>query len=239
MAAVVNRRLWGTPLALAWLMGSMAMLSAGSAGAHGQEASCDGTLLQLNVSERGTTHPQRFRYSLQLQAEAESTAAALQALNQQLINVRDQLRPLSIGDLTIAAPRTYAIGGSDDQPLLQRAVTRVLGEVSPSNYDALIQTAGRLPGVQLQGMTSLAAVASEQKLEADLLRRALAKGSHQADNAVEALGLRRVRLLRIDQRSGGQIRSQRYAAAAPGRFDPGEAPKPEQRLDLSLDYCLS
>ena len=239
MAAFLNR-LFGSPLALAWLVvGSMAMLSGASEGVYGQETSCAGTLLQLNVSETGTTPSERFRFSLQLQAEAESAAAALQGLNQQLSNLRDQLRPLIIGDLTIAAPRTYAIGGSDDQPRLQRAVTTVLGEVGPINYDALIQTAGRLPGVQLQGMTSLAAVASEEKLEADLLRRALAKGRRQADNTREALGLRRVRLLRIDQRSGGQIRSQRYEAAATQRFDPVEAPKPKQRIHLSLDYCLS
>jgi uncharacterized protein YggE len=114
----------------------------------------------------------------------------------------------------------------------------VSGQVSKANYDALIQAAGRLPGVNLQGFTAQAADASETKLQTRLLREALAEGKRQADATAEALGLRRVQLLRIDQRSGG-IRPVPYGMAVARSFNPDEAPAPQRSVSLALDYCLS
>jgi len=152
--------------------------------------------------------------------------------------VRSRLRPLSLGDLKIPAPRSYSINGNGGKPRLQRASTRVSGEVGRSNYNALIQIAGRLPGVDLQGMSSRADLAGEQQLKNQLLRRALQQGKHQAETTSAALGLKQVRLLRIDQRAGGAIRPLSFSKAASSSFNPDEAPQPRQSLTLNLDYCL-
>ena len=114
----------------------------------------------------------------------------------------------------------------------------VSGEVGRSNYDALIQSAGRLPGVELRGMTSRPEKGGKKQLEDELLRRALQQGKHQAETTSAALGLKQVRLLRIDQRAGGAIRPLSFSKAASSRFNPDEAPQPRQSLNLNLDYCL-
>ena len=68
---------------------------------------------------------------------------------------------------------------------------------------------------------------------------ALAEGQRQAKTTADALGLRRVQLLRIDQRGGGPIRPMPYAMAARKGFNPDEARQPESSVSLDLDYCLS
>jgi uncharacterized protein YggE len=115
----------------------------------------------------------------------------------------------------------------------------VSGVVSKANYDALIQAAGRLPGVSLRGFTAEAAGGSEAQLQTKLLRAALADGRRQAQTIADALGLRRVQLLRIDQRGGGLIRPMPYAMAARSSFNPDEARPPESTVTLALDYCLA
>ncbi|KGG30158.1 hypothetical protein EV13_0490 [Prochlorococcus sp. MIT 0702] len=232
-------RLLCSPLMFAWLVGTSGLLGLASSPVHAGELRCDGTLLQFSVRESGELRSDRFRFSLQLEAEAETPSAAMDQLNKRLATVRSRLRPLSLGDLKIPAPRSYAIDGNGGKPRLQRASTSVSGEVGRSNYDALIQIAGRLPGVDLQGMSSRADLASEQKLKNQLLRRALQQGKHQAETTSDALGLKQVRLLRIDQRGGGAIRSLSFSKAASSRFNPDEAPQPRQSLTLNLDYCLS
>jgi uncharacterized protein YggE len=112
----------------------------------------------------------------------------------------------------------------------------VSGEVSKANYDPLIQAAGRQPGVSLQGFTALPASGSEAQLQSQLLREALADGRRQAQATASALGLKTIRLLRIDQRSGGGSRPMPLLAAR--SFNPEEAPPPERSLSLGLDYCL-
>jgi uncharacterized protein YggE len=112
----------------------------------------------------------------------------------------------------------------------------VSGVVSKANYDPLIQAAGRQPGVSLQGFTALPASGSEAQLQTKLLREALADGRRQAEATASALGLKTVRLLRIDQRSGGGLRPIPMLAA--GSFNPDEAPPPERSVSLGLDYCL-
>jgi uncharacterized protein YggE len=113
------------------------------------------------------------------------------------------------------------------------------GEVSKANYNALIQAAGRLPGVTLRGFTAEAASGSAAQLQKRLLREALAEGQRQAKTTADALGLRRVQLLRIDQRGGGPIRPMPYAMSARKGFNPDEARQPESSVSLDLDYCLS
>ena len=91
------------------------------------------------------------------------------------------------------------------------------------NYDALIQAAARLPGVRLQGMTSLASSDSRTSLADQLLKQALEPGQRRAQATVRALGLRKVELLLIDQR-GSSYRPMAMAARM------GEEPSGLRRL---------
>jgi len=203
---------------------------------------CGGTLLQLQVEQSGTAAFDRFRFDLGLEAEAPSKAEAMALLNSRLATLRAALRPLVSGDLTIPAPSTYRSGGGTGPgatPVREHASTSVSGVVRKAQYDALIQTAGRLPGVNLRGFTAQAAGGSEAELQASLLRQALAEGRRQADLTASALGLRRVQLLRIDQRGGGGPRPMPYARMAADSFNPNEAPAPERSVSLALDYCLN
>ena len=200
---------------------------------------CGGTLYQLQVSQSGTTAFDRFRFNLDLSAEAATKAEAMQQLNARLERLRSALTPLVSGRITIPAPRTYAIGGGSAGPRRQRATTNVSGEVSKANYDALIQAAGKLPGVNLNGFTSLAASGSAETVQAQLMRQALADGKRQAQATADALGLRRVQLLRINQRGGTSPRPVAMNRALSASFNPDEAPAPRNSVSLALDYCLS
>ena len=194
---------------------------------------CSGTLLQLQVQSQASSSFDRFRFNLGLEAEASSPAEALELLNQRLSQLRTVVTPLATGPLTVPAPSSTSFGSGR---LRYRASTSVSGVVSKANYDPLIQAAGRQPGVSLQGFTALPASASEAQLQSTLLREALADGRRQAEATASALGLRTVRLLRIDQRSGGGFRPMPMLAAR--NFNPDEAPAPERSVSLGLDYCL-
>ena len=201
---------------------------------------CKGTLLQLQVQERGSSATDRFRFLLGLQVEAPSKAAALALLNQRLDQARQDLKPFALSALNIPAPRSYSHGGgSSSSPKLELATTSLSGEVSRSNYDALIELAARLPAVRLQGITSLASNSGGEALDDQLLKRALQEGRRRANVTASALGLGRVDLLRINQRGGG-VRPVAYAEARMSKpaFRPDEAPKPKRSLSLGLDYCL-
>ena len=234
----------GLLLVPAGLVGQAPAPARAAAGAHPPR--CGGTLLQLQVEQGGRTAFDRFRFELGLEAEVvgrpepAGKAEALSLLSQRLSAVRTALQPLLSGELTSPAPSTYRSGGgSAANPVRDYASTSVSGVVSKAGYDALIQTAGRLPGVTLRGFTALATGGSEQELRAALLRQALAEGRRQAELTARALGLQRVQLLRIDQRSGGVPRPMPYARTAAASFNPDEAPAPERSLSLALDYCLS
>ena len=214
----------------------LAMVQPAQAGAGDR---CAGTLYQLQVSQSGTTAFDRFRFNLGLSAEAATKADAMQQINARLERLRSALTPLLSGRMTIPAPRTYAIGGGSAGPRRQRATTNVPGEVNKANYDALIQAAGKLPGVNLNGFTSLAESGSAETLQAQLMRQALADGKRQAQATADALGLRRAQLLRINQRGGYAPRPMAYNRALSASFNPDEAPAPRNSVSLALDYCLS
>jgi len=206
--------------------------------AQTRTAACHGTLLALSVLERGQTRSDRFRFRLRLEAKAPDGAAAMDQLNRRLEQARSALGDLATGTLTIPAPRTYSVGGGSQGPRRQQASTSISGEVDRARYDRLIQVAGRLPGASLQGMTSLPSNQDENALADRLLDRALQQGKRRAERTAASLGLRRVTLLRIDQRRGGQIVPVAYAGTAARSFRPEEAPKPSQSLSLDLEYCL-
>ena len=202
------------------------------------ERVCNGTLLQIQVNERGTTRSDRFRFSLSIEAENANKDAALSTLNARLAEARQAIQTLVIGRLTIPAPRSYSVGGGASGPRLERASTSITGEVSRDHYDALIQVAGRLSGVRLQGMTSLASSESRALLADQLLKQALETGRRRAQATARALGLSKVELLLIDQRGSTHRPMPMAARMGEASFRPGEAPKPSQNLTLNLDYCL-
>jgi len=208
-------------------------ITAGVAAAEPGPSRCGGTLLQLQVQSEGSSSFDRFRFNLGLEAEASSPAEALELLNQRLSQLRRVVTPLAIGPLTVPAPSSSGYGSGR---LRYRASTSLSGVVSKANYDPLIQAAGRQSGVSLQGFTALPVSGSEAQLQSTLLRQALADGRRQAEVAASALGLKTVRLLRIDQRSGGGFRPMPMLAAR--SFNPDEAPAPERSVSLGLDYCL-
>ena len=202
------------------------------------ERVCNGTLLQIQVNERGTSHSDRFRFLLGLDAENSNKDAAMTALNGRLAEARQAIQPLALGRLTIPAPRSYPMGGGTSGPRVERASTTITGEVSRENYDAVIQAAGRLPGVRLQGMTSLASSESSASLADQLLKQGLETGRRRAEATARALGLRKVELLLIDQRGSIHRPMPMVARMGEASFRPGEAPKPSQNLTLKLNYCL-
>ena len=199
---------------------------------------CRGTLLQLNLRESTESRTDRFRFNLRLEAEAATTSAALEQLSSRQGRLREALEPLVIGRLVSPAPTTHAMAKSS-QPKGYRASTTIAGIVGRSNYDTLIERAGRVPGVRLQGMTSLPSPEGQDRLQDRMLERALERGRRQAERTAAALGLTRTALLRIDQRSHSHRRQAPMAASTAARFRPEEAPLPTASLSLSLDYCLN
>ena len=206
---------------------------------HAHDLRCDGTLLELAVVEEGTSRTDRFEFSLQLEAQASSKQEALNELNRRLGTVRRKISDLAMEGLIVSAPRTYTVGGTTASPQRHQATSNISGEVSRSNYDPLIQQAGRLPGVSLQGMTSLSSTDGARSLQQQLLERALATGRRQAESTQQLLGLRQLRLIRIDQRRGGALLRTSALSRSKQSFDPSEAPKPRQSIRLDLDYCLN
>ena len=206
---------------------------------HAQDVRCNGTLLELAVVEEGTSATDRFQFALRLEAQATSKKDALNELNRRLGTVRREISGLAIGGLIVSAPRTYTVGGTTASPQRHQATSNISGEVSRSNYDPLIQQAGRLPGVSLQGMTSLSSTDGARSLQQQLLERALATGRRQAESTQQLLGLRQLRLIRIDQRRGGAPLRTSALSRSKQSFDPSEAPKPRQSIRLNLDYCLN
>ena len=230
-----SKRLWtsakvAAPVLLGLILTAPSPISAA-------ERVCNGTLLQIQVNERGTTRD-RFRFSLRLEAENANKDIAMTTLNARLAKARQAIQPLALGRLTIPAPHSYVVGGGTSGPKLERASTTITGEVSRENYDALIQAAGRLPGVRLQGMTSLASSDSSASLAEQLLKQALETGRRRAETTARALGLRKVELLLIDQRGATYRPMGMGARMGHASFRPTEAPKPSQHLTLKLDYCL-
>ena len=225
-------------LLAALLLVQLAALFPRLAKAEIQGPVCSGTLLKLNLRESGESRTDRFRFNLRLEAEASTPAGALEQLSGRQARLRQELEPLVDGQLVIPAPNTSAMAGSP-LPSGYRAATTVTGTVGRSNYDTLIQRTGRLPGVLLQGMTSLPSAEGQDRLQDQLLEKALRRGQQEAERTAAALRLRRVVLLRIDQRSHATARPSTMAVGAVSRFRPEDAPLPKASLTLALDYCLN
>ena len=194
---------------------------------------CSGTVLKLAVHEQAVSEVSHFRFSLALSGEGNSESAALQQLNKRLHQLRQDLKPLMQGRLEVTAPRSH------QQQKDFVAAIRLSGEVPSENYDALIQLSGRLPGVKLQGMTSLASSSSTDVGEKRALQRALDRGQQHAQWMARSIGRASVALQQIDQRGAVGRSLQSRGVAASNGFDPNEAPKPRVSVHLQLTYCLT
>ena len=118
---------------------------------HAQNVRCDGTLLELPVVEEGTSETDHFQFALRLEAQATSKKAALNELNRRLGKVRRKMFGLARGGLIVSAPHTYTVGNTTASSQRHQATFRITGEVSRSNYDPVIQQAGRLPASVFRG----------------------------------------------------------------------------------------
>ena len=194
---------------------------------------CSGTVLKLAVHEQAVSDVSGFRFSLALSGEGNSESVALQQLNNRLNQLRQDLKPLMQSRLEVTAPRSHQ---QQQQDFV--AAIRLSGEVPPKNYDALIQLSGRLPGVKLQGMTSLASSSSTAVEEKRALQRALDRGQQHAQWMARGIGRASAALQQIDQRGAVARSLQSRGAAANLGFDPHEAPKPRVSVHLRLTYCL-
>ena len=85
--------------------------------------------------------------------------------------------------------RSYTLGGGAPDLVGNAPAPGLSGEVSRANYDALIQLAGRLPGVRLHSMTSLASSTGSASLADQLLEQALETRRRRAKATARAPGL--------------------------------------------------
>ena len=96
--SAVYGRLWASakvaaPVLLGLILAAPSPLSAA-------ESVCNGTLLQIQVNERGTTRSDRFRFLLRLEAENASKDIAMTTLNARLAKARQAIQSLVLGRLT-------------------------------------------------------------------------------------------------------------------------------------------
>ena len=162
----------------------------------------------------------------------------MSALDARLAEARQAIQPLTLGQLTIAAPRSYSVVGCAAGLRLERASTTITGKVSRDDLDPLTLAACRLPGVRLQGTTSLASSDRRASLADQLLKQDLETGRRRAQSTARALGLSKVESFLIDQQGSTHLPMPMVARMGEASFRPGEAPKPSQTLTLKLNFCL-
>ena len=200
-----------------------------TAAVKAQEPPCAGTVLQLSINETGPLSIDRFRFHLLLNGEGDREEAAMDQLNQRLSTLRLQLNPLVSGTLTVSSPTTSR----------QSSRVRVSGEMKRGNYNTLIQSVGRLPGVRLVGMQSIPDQDDSETLKQSLMQAGLRRGKQEAERTAKAIGAARVKLIRINRTSiGGIPRPMLKSVSEDAPFRPDEAPDPEIAVRMQLDYCL-
>ena len=133
------------------------------------------------------------------------------------------------GTLTVSSPTTSR----------QSSRVRVSGEMKRGNYNTLIQSVGRLPGVRLVGMQSIPDQDDSETLKQSLMQAGLRRGKQEAERTAKAIGAARVKLIRINRTSiGGIPRPMLKSVSEDAPFRPDEAPDPEIAVRMQLDYCL-
>ena len=225
----------------AFSAGAAVMLVPRPAAVQAQQAPCSGTVLQLAVMEKGESTIDRFRFSLAVSGEGNNERAALDQLKQRISLLRQRTSSLIQGRLTVPPPTSYRRGGSEARPQRYVANTGASGQLTHSDYNLFLEKVGGLPGVRLQGMTSMANEDAEQRLQQRLLAAALRRGQEEAKAIATTIGASNVRLLSIQRNDS--VRGPRpvpmAARSSASGFDPAEAPNPEATVRMQLKYCLS
>ena len=96
----MTNRLWGLAKVVVPVLLGLSVVAPSPLRAA--ERVCNGTLLQIQVNERGTSPSDRFRFSLGLDAEDLSKDAAQSALKARLAEARQAIEPLALGQLTLS-----------------------------------------------------------------------------------------------------------------------------------------
>ncbi|WP_186484691.1 SIMPL domain-containing protein [Synechococcus sp. A15-127] len=210
-----------------------------TAAVQAQEPPCAGTVLQLSINETGTLSIDRFRFHLLLNGEGDREEAAMDQLNQRLSTLRLQLNPLVSGTLTVPSPTTSRQSSRGDDKGRFVSIVRMSGEMKKWNYNTLIQSVGRLPGVRLVGMQSIPDQDDSETLKQSLMQAGLRRGKQEAERTAKSIGAARVKLIRINRNSiGGIPRPMLKSVSEDAPFRPDEAPDPEIAVRMQLDYCL-
>ena len=89
----MTSRLWGAAKVVAPVLLGISVLAPSPLLAA--ERVCNGTLLQIQVNESGTSRSDRFRFSLGLDAENANKDAAMTALNGRLAKACQVIQPLA------------------------------------------------------------------------------------------------------------------------------------------------
>ena len=143
------------------------------------------------------------------------------------------------GTLTVPAPSTNRQSSRSDKTRSYLSSVRVSGEMKRSNYNTLIQSVSRLPGVRLMGMQPISDQDDTEKVTQRLMQAGLRRGKEEAESTARAIGAARVKLIRINRNNIGSIpRPMLKSVSADQQFRPDEVPDPEISVRMQLDYCL-
>jgi uncharacterized protein YggE len=224
---------------LAVLLGLVAIAAWPRAATAQVQLRCEGTLLEARGSAERERPTRRLSFSLSLEAEAATTDAALQTLQQRLAAVRVALRGQQVEDLRVTSPSTWQRPAERNRPAVVTASLQVSGRLMPQRLQALIREVGALPGVRLSPVGTEADRAQDGAVRRQLLRAAYQDALAQAREVAAAVGLAQLTPLEV-QLDGNELRPMLMRAKAEDGappFDPAELALPKDRLSLLVRFC--
>jgi len=234
----------GPTLARLVLLSALALpLHAAAAGQAAQvqlQLRCSGTVLQTSGDATLQRAVSTLSFSLGLEAEASSAAAALTELQQRLDPVRRALGGLQVRQLRVTAPNVWNRAMPAGQAASFEASIQVSGQLDAAQLQALIAQVGGLPGVRLAPVEAQADRSADAATSSRLVQVAYRAALQQARTLAQAIGLTTLKPLQV-QIAGG-VRPQPMVAlarSAAAGFDPRELPEPTDRLSLEVTFCAS
>ena len=206
------------------------------------QLTCAGTVLEARGSATIKRAIDRLAFSLNLEAVAPSSKAALALLQERLDAVRTKLKALAVQELRVTSPSVWNRYVPAGKPAEFEASSQVSGQLAPSQLQSLISQVGGLPGVRLSPVNPQADPASDAAGNRQLVQAAYRDALRRGQDLAEAIGLRSLRPLQVQMDGGmrpvpmlemGALRR----SAAP--FDPRELPEPSDRLGLEVTFCAT
>lgn len=206
------------------------------------QLSCSGTVLEAQGSATLKRSIDRLNLALTLEAEAPSSKAALQVLQERLDAVRSRLVGLEVKELRVTSPRVWNRYVPAGKPQVFEASSQVSGQLAPARLQALISQVGGLPGVRLAPVTPEADGTTDAASNRQLLQAAYRDALQRARDLAEAIGLSGLRPLQVQMAGGVRpvpMPMMALARSAPAPFDPRELPEPSDRLSLEVTFCAT